>query len=491
MSALLRPSSEISGLSGSSRRFVLMGFALVGGVVIAATTFAVLETRGLEQKARDTIDDTLNSIRVLGRLENQVEKRQTLLHQHVLATESVERAIVEAQLAAVEGEIATSISAFDRWATGPGERAAWNQTRSELAALEATIGRGLTLSRQDRIREARQVVHGLGLPLARINGQFEKLVYMNEMSASVNLSRLATIRRRLLRELLGLAVATLAGTSLVGWWASRRVARREEETELETRRLEERNRNLDAFAGHVAHDLRNALAAINYAAAHLAAQVPEGDEAIDVLRRGGREMEEIVGDLLALARADIALKGPCDPAEVAAEIEEELGPAIRQAGGTLHVAVDLAPVWCSPGLLRRALANLTENALKYRHPDRPPEIEILGGPAEGGAGYALWVRDNGVGIAPEDVNRIFEPFYRAESTAGVSGTGLGLAIVKRIVEASRGSLWLETTPGRGSTFEVYLPLADAESDSGRVRTIPPIGVAATGEPAARTARRTG
>ena len=93
MSALLRTSSEISGLSGSSRRFVLTGFALVGGVVIAATTFAVLETRGLEQNARDTIDDTLNSIRVLGRLENQVEKRQTLLHQHVLATESVERAV--------------------------------------------------------------------------------------------------------------------------------------------------------------------------------------------------------------------------------------------------------------------------------------------------------------------------------------------------------------------------------------------------------------
>jgi signal transduction histidine kinase len=316
------------------------------------------------------------------------------------------------------------------------------------------------LSRQQRNEEAGEIVRRLDGPFARLDAHFSQLAYLNGLSATASLARLAAIRRRLFFMLLGIGIGTLAGTLLIGGWATRRVALREAETELETRILEDRNRNLDAFAGHVAHDLRNEVAVISYASAQLTAKLPSGEPAVEQLRRGVQGMNELVGDLLTLARADAPLQGPCDPARVAGEIEDRLAPGIREAGGTLSVAVEPAELWCSHGLLRRALANLAENAVKYSRPGVPPEVDITGGPVVGEGAYILRVRDNGLGVGAEDRARIFEPFYRAQRATEVPGTGLGLAIVKRVIESSGGRLWVEPNPDVGATFVVYLPLVD-------------------------------
>ena len=89
--------------------------------------------------------------------------------------------------------------------------------------------------------------------------------------------------------------------------------------------------------------------------------------------------------------------------------------------------------------------NLISNAIRYRS-DEPLQVEI--GPAR----EALYVRDNGRGIDPIDRARIFELFRRGASAGDVDGIGIGLALARRIVEAHGGELWLEPTPGRGTTF---------------------------------------
>ena len=224
--------------------------------------------------------------------------------------------------------------------------------------------------------------------------------------------------------------------------------------------LEDRNRELDAFAGRVAHDIRNPLMVIRLAADQLAEMVPQDARPAGLLRRGVGRMEALVDDLLTLSRAEGQVQGSsCDPATVAAQIQEDFAARFERAKGRLRVAVKHAAVSCSEGLLRQALTNLTENAMKYQRPDTTPEVEISGGAVDDR--YDLRVSDNGMGMTKDDAGRVFEPFYRSPRTQDLPGTGLGLSIVNRVVRASGGTLSVETELGRGSTFIVRLPRVDA------------------------------
>ena len=110
-------------------------------------------------------------------------------------------------------------------------------------------------------------------------------------------------------------------------------------------------------------------------------------------------------------------------------------------------------------LLGQLLDNLMENACKYSEPGTP--IIIRTWPEPGAV--ALAVEDRGCGIPPEDLSRVFEPFYRAESARqlGHAGVGLGLAVARRIALTHGGTITAESTPGRGSRFVVRLPRAPA------------------------------
>jgi signal transduction histidine kinase len=227
----------------------------------------------------------------------------------------------------------------------------------------------------------------------------------------------------------------------------------------DTRRLVARNRELDAFAARVAHDLRGTLTTMNLATAPLATKLPGEDRALEILRRGTRKMEALVEDLLVLARVEKLAHGRCDPAAVVALVAQDVAPSVEAASGALRVSVANAEVTCSEGLLRQALTNLVENAVKYRRPEVAPDVEISGAPVDGG--YDLRVSDNGVGMSRDEATHAGEPFYRSPRVRNQPGTGLGLSIVNRVAEASGGKLIVESRLGQGSTFVVHLPLARA------------------------------
>jgi signal transduction histidine kinase len=241
---------------------------------------------------------------------------------------------------------------------------------------------------------------------------------------------------------------------LTARWVIRLVRDRE-------RQMHERNRELDAFAGRVAHDLRGPLTKI-YLASSMLDHRKIMPEASAPLRRGVDQMEGIIQDLLTLSRVSaLTMTESCQMADVAATLEEDFKSKVESLGGILRIQVAPASVRCNPGLLRQALSNLAENAVKYRRPEVPLVLEVRGRSVS--HAYGLSVSDNGTGMSPTDVKQAFEPFFRGEHVTGIPGTGLGLSIVKRAIEANGGSVDVHSALGHGTTINIKLPLAASKA----------------------------
>ncbi|UOQ82506.1 sensor histidine kinase [Hymenobacter sp. 5414T-23] len=143
-----------------------------------------------------------------------------------------------------------------------------------------------------------------------------------------------------------------------------------------------------------------------------------------------------------------------DLAAVVEGVRRDLQPLVKETAAQLVVAVEQVPwVQFSEKNLRSVVYNLLSNALKYRHPGRPAQVELR---ARVQPGYTvLEVQDNGLGIHPDQLPRLFTMFQRFHTH--VEGTGIGLYMVKRMVENAGGHLEVKSQPGVGTTVGVYLP----------------------------------
>jgi light-regulated signal transduction histidine kinase (bacteriophytochrome) len=157
------------------------------------------------------------------------------------------------------------------------------------------------------------------------------------------------------------------------------------------------------------------------------------DDLISFSRMGRREMMDTACDLTALTR----------------EVYEQFDPTVR---GRVK-RFDLKPMPSAAGdapMLRQALFNLLDNALKFSGTRPEPAIEVGGSTAGGWNTY--YVKDNGIGYDPRHADKLFQVFQRLHGSEEFEGSGVGLALVKRIVERHGGKVWAETTPTEGSTF---------------------------------------
>jgi light-regulated signal transduction histidine kinase (bacteriophytochrome) len=130
-----------------------------------------------------------------------------------------------------------------------------------------------------------------------------------------------------------------------------------------------------------------------------------------------------------------------------------LGEKIFEAKAVVKVH-PLPVITGNKSLLNQLFMNLVGNALKYRG-DKKPEIEI--GSTEEQDKWMFYVKDNGIGIDPRHYEKIFIIFQRIHARSEYSGTGIGLAICKKIVEKHNGNIWVESEPGKGSTFFFTIP----------------------------------
>jgi two-component system sensor histidine kinase KdpD len=252
--------------------------------------------------------------------------------------------------------------------------------------------------------------------------------------------------------------------ALAALMAARRRRARLEDQVVESRALRRGDVLKTTLLRAVSHDLRSPLTAIAAAAGGIDSPTlsqAQRSEIRDVVERETERLTRLVDDLLDLSRLEA---GSADPATAEASIDEVIGAAAaspRVRGAVLDIDLDpaLPPVSADPAQLERALANLLENCVRYSD-GKPVTVRAHAQPKR----LIVRISDHGPGIAKQDLERIFEPFYRADEARG-AGSGLGLAIARGFVEANGGRLKAQSLPGQGTSFIMDLPIERRQSPS--------------------------
>lgn len=229
----------------------------------------------------------------------------------------------------------------------------------------------------------------------------------------------------------------------------KRVARR-------TEQLEAANRELEAFAYSVSHDLRAPLRAMDGFSRILmneyAEDLPErATHYLGRIRENAQEMGDLIAGLLAFSRLtrEALHVQTVDPAAIARRALDTLADELEGREIAIHVE-DMPPCEADPRLLQQVFANLLENALKYTRTRSKAQIRVGAADHDGQAAYV--VEDNGVGFDMAYADKLFGVFQRLHRAEEFEGTGIGLAIVQRIVRRHGGRVWAEAEKGEGAAF---------------------------------------
>ncbi len=248
-------------------------------------------------------------------------------------------------------------------------------------------------------------------------------------------------------------------------------------------RLARSNQDLQQFANIASHDLQEPLRMINSYTQLILRRYPDrlddsGREFLGFMVEGASRMQQLIDDLLTFARIESRGRsfGPVELEAVLAEAVRNLTVPIQETGARI-THDPLTQIDGDDRQLVELFQNLLENAIKFRS-TTPPRIHVS--EALDGSVLVLSIRDDGLGVAPEYHERIFQIFQRLHLPEEYPGTGIGLAVCKRVVERHGGRIWVESqgVPGEGSTFFVSLP---------RHHVIPP--PSAPAEPASEGERR--
>jgi two-component system, OmpR family, sensor kinase len=237
-----------------------------------------------------------------------------------------------------------------------------------------------------------------------------------------------------------------------------------------SRRIQRMLRAEKELLANVSHELRTPLARIRVALDLAsegdaeAARASLTEIAVDL-----GELETLLDDVLTSTRLELAGAGPPDaglpmhpeeiaPEEIVTKAVERFRAAQPKRELVVTVAAGLPKVAVDPMLMRRVLDNLLQNAHKYT-PDLAAPIQVIA--SADATGVELAVEDRGQGIAPEDLEHVFTPFFRADRSRsrGTGGVGLGLTLAKRIVVAHHGTIGISSVPGTGTKVRVHLPKA--------------------------------
>lgn len=342
------------------------------------------------------------------------------------------------QIASIAEQIDADARAYDPLATSDGEGDEWNRLQGLLAHLRheqplPTSGSSATL-------------------VDEIETSIARLVAINQAEADRGARAIGDAHRNglVLDGVLG--TITLACVALVGFALIRTLRRQRALLGLHLASLDERARELAAFAARTAHDLKGPLNPIR-GYADLLQLRPEPDVR-DLAGRIGHavaKMNRVIEEMLLLSTSGRAADGVVGVTAAVLEAIDELHGELADAAvncelGDFRVAL-------SPSAFGQVIRNLLSNAAKYRSPARRLAVHVV---AERiGDRITLAVTDNGIGMAPEIAAHAFEPSYRAPGAAA-TGHGLGLAIVRRTVEAAGGTVALSSRPDEGTRVSVSL-----------------------------------
>ena len=227
------------------------------------------------------------------------------------------------------------------------------------------------------------------------------------------------------------------------------------------KQLEESNERLEQFAYAASHDLQEPLRMVSSYLSLVERRYgdeldADAQEFLEFAVDGADRMRDMIDGLLEYSRVET--RGdpfePVDLDDVLADVREDVKMRIEETGAEITSA-DLPTVQGDVTQLRQVFQNLLRNALEYSG-DGPPRVHVDS--ERDGDEWVVAVEDEGIGIDPADADRVFEVFQRLHSREEHEGTGIGLALCRRIVERHGGEIWVESTPGEGSTFYFTLPV---------------------------------
>jgi PAS domain S-box-containing protein len=347
--------------------------------------------------------------------------------------------------------------------------------RLDLALSAGGMGAFDWLVRENRLIWSRELEALYGLEPGSFSGDFadwERMVHPDDLPMVLRRAREALVACGELR----MEFRILRADGAVRWLAVRSRTRQDEqgrsyrmvginiditERKEAEQRLLQANRELEQFAYIASHDLQEPLRMIgSYLglmqrkyASHLDARA---NEYIGFAVDGAARMQKLIRQLLEYAKLERTAPNlaEIDSRRALDEALKVLAARISGSGATV-TAGDLPRLRADPDLLARLFQNLISNAIKYSSKARPPLVRVEAERGEGG--WVFSVRDNGIGIPPDDRERVFAVFQRLHTRDEYPGTGLGLAICKRIVDRHGGRIWVESTPGEGSAFRFTVP----------------------------------
>jgi len=396
----------------------LAALGVVVGLSIVAVALDLVIGRGVAERTDQLVENSLRSVALADDLRYQA---------HRLAED-------RADLIAIAGQIGADAREYDPIANGPAERAEWTQLQLLL----------------DRLQRAHDD-HAL---ISQIESSIGRLVAINQRDAALDAAAIGALHHNgLLADLVIGAITALLAAG-VGYVLIRSLRRQRQLVELYVESTRERTRELVAFAGRVAHDLRGPLAPIG-GYTDMLGMGADPRHIAPKIRRSVDRMAQIIDDLLALSVAGRPPKGNGDVASVIRELCDDLRDDLREVD--VVVSTQACNVACTPSVLSQMLRNVVSNSIKYRAPDRRLRLAIDAHATEGDVEIA--VADNGVGMSPDAAEHAFEAFYRASATRELPGHGLGLAIVKRTIDAMGGDCHLVSVPNEGTRVTLHLPAA--------------------------------
>jgi signal transduction histidine kinase len=405
---------------------VVVGLGLVALLIVGMIGLDLYFAEEEAARTIDIIEDAQRSIVLLNSIRFEAK--------HLVVEKDSD------EIRRLRQEIARHAREYDPIATYRGEREKWNELQDLLRNLPATAADGA------------RTVEG------NIDRAVDALVAINTTAGQGNLAAIRAAHRQAIWSDILAGAIVLAVVGLISAWLLRVLAQKRRLVLRQVQLLDEKNAELEAFAGRAAHDLRSPMNPIR-GYADLILETPGLSENVATMaqriRRSVDRLNHVVDDMLALAVSGRPPEGRAASGAVVERLLEEMGAELQ--GAEVVTKLEAGQVACSEGALSQILRNLLGNAIKYRSRSRP--LRIVVETREVGAMVEIAIADNGAGMDADSAERVFEPFYRALAEPGVPGHGLGLAIVDRMTRALGGSCELSSVLDQGTRIVVRLPRA--------------------------------
>ncbi len=443
-------------------------FAALALGFLGAVLYVPLALRPLTQRAEVIQHELAESVRHLSNVRGaarDVRMEALLLAYEARSDAGTDPRLRAEAIAAARAQLEEHAAAYGALPRNGDENAIWRRVReADLPALDRAVDR--TLAGSPAPAAGPSALRQLLEAGSTLDEGLRRLVEVNVAATQAETARIHAAIGRLSFAYVALAALGALGALLLLPQLLRLL--RSYQTSVGNRLAE-----LEAFAGQVSHDLRTPLQTVQLAVQTLerVAEDPASVRRLSARAASGvRHLEGMIQDLLQFARSGSAAGegGSSDVRAVVAELADEFAGHAERAGVTLTVEAPAVAARIPAIALRTILANLIENAIKYRKPEGANSVAVRASAEDDEA--VLRVEDAGVGIAPELLPRVFEPFFRG--TRRPDSYGLGLATVKRLVEAHGGTVAVDSAPGRGTTFTVRLPRAEEERARLDARTAP-------------------